>query len=493
MSPDFEPPFLARLRPHQVLPVAQLSEIFQRHNSALDLSDTGTGKTYVAACVAAMNKLPTLCVVPKIAVPAWERAAEHFDTEFSIIGYEKLRAGNTPFGAWQRQPVRGAKTLKCINCQCVYNPEQPFRCYCRPDGIHCVETRSAPRRYGKFSFDYRVKQIIFDEVHRCNGMDSLNADMLIAARRQNIKVLGLSATAFSSPLQLHAIGWLLDFFRLPDFPNWLRRQGCRYTEWGGWQWLVSEARQREILAGIRAQIIPERGVRVRTTDIPDFPERNVSAELYSLDEPGRVTRLYAEMRESLERLKVRAALDKSPDHPLTKILRAKQEIELLKVPVFLELLSDDLAKGRSVGLFVNYRETIVELSARLRKLGVEHSIIQGEQSAAERQLHIEKFQDNRHRAALINSYAGGITISLQDLDGYHPRSGYISPPWSAVVVKQLLGRFHRDGGRSACYYRFVYADSPDERKSRRKLESKLNNIDALNDSDLTPESFSFNV
>src|SRR5690349_4187138 len=95
---------LDKLRPHQHGPAKRLLDILTNYPSAVDFSDTGTGKTYVAAAVANALKLPTLVVVPKVAITAWERAAAHFDDSFSVINYEMLRTGRTPYGKWDNNP-----------------------------------------------------------------------------------------------------------------------------------------------------------------------------------------------------------------------------------------------------------------------------------------------------------------------------------------------------------------------------------------------------
>ena len=88
------------------------------------------------------------------------------------------------------------------------------------------------------------------------------------------------------------------------------------------------------------------------------------AELHPGGRLGR--RLPKSMAEALARLKETKADDKAPDHPLTVILRLRQEIELIKVPILTELTEDEIAQGRHVANFVNFRQTLDELCARLK-------------------------------------------------------------------------------------------------------------------------------
>jgi len=501
---------LGCLRDWQQAPAERLHAILQRHPSAVDMSYTGTGKTYVAMAVAVAMRLPTLCVVPKISVTTWKRVAAEFNEGISVVGYEKLRTGNSGYGRWENQANVELGRQVYFTCQCCQrrvDPVNPDRCYTHHLGIHCLETKKSTVNYGAFKFHSEVKAIIFDEAHRCGGIDSLNAELLLAARRQQIKTLCLSATLATDPLKMRALGYALDLhndktdqiylkpvgfgmnykaqqMRRPSFFRWATQHGCRkIPPVPGIRWAVSAERQQQIMASIRAQIIPDRGVQITTDEIPNFPKRDVTAELYDLEENEQINRLYDQMRSALESLDGRSALDKSPDHPLTKILRARQRIELFKVPIAVELTLDAIEKGLSVGIFVNFSQTIDELASRLKC----REIIDGRpEHAGTRQAVIDRFQRDESRLVILNSEAGGIAVSLHDVRGEFPRIGFVFPGLSAVTFKQLLGRFQRDGGRSRSHYRVILAANTVEEKIKRQLDQKLANLDALTDGDLVP-------
>lgn len=491
---------LSKLRAHQWEPAQRLYDILSTNPSAVDFSDTGTGKTFVASAVAVMSRLPTLVVVPKVAITAWERAATHFNDKFSVINYEMLRTGRTPYGKWDNNPPTDFSLEEFFVCQCCQRKFDPFavnfeKCYCHPLGIHCGVVKKKPWRYGNFNFHPGVKHVIFDEVHRCNGLDSNNADMLIAARRNGKKILGLSATAACSPIQMRALGFALDLHALDydtlggrrNFYSWAAHYGCRRIPMQGMKWMCAESEQRTIMANIRNTIIPARGVRVTVDEIPGFPERDITSELYDLDENTQIDRLYNDMASALSVLGDKIAGDKNADHPLTVILRARQKVELLKVPIAVELARDYLEKGYSVAIFVNFRQTLVELGKRLHC----SCIIDGSPDGVRnRQKAIDSFQDNSSRLILANSQAGGIAVSLHDLKGGFPRVGLVFPGFSADTMRQVLGRLHRDGGQSKCHYRVMFAARTVETKVHNRLKVKLNNLDALNDADLMPENLS---
>lgn len=477
---------LEKLRPHQVKPAAHLHGIVAAGRCALDGSDTGTGKTYVAAAVAAAMDRGTLAVVPKISQTSWERVGEYLGSEYDVIGWEKVRTGNTPYGWWDHPYVRRT-VLKCTRCFEIVTTQE---CRNQLHGIHCVEVLPVKHNYGKFNWHPGVEFIIMDEIHRANAPTaSLNADMLIAAKRQGIPVLGLSATPACSPLHFRALGYMLDLHALKgtnSYQRWSRRYGCRpHPQFKGWAWMVGEDKQRGIMEDIHSQVFPASGVRVRTDDIPGFPKRVVEASLFDLQGSGRIDSLYEEMREALNELHDTQEGDVDPENPLTKLLRARQEIELIKVPVVVELVEGYLAQGKSVAVFVNFRQTIEELSKRLKC----PNIIDGSVVGKARQEVIDSFQDDRIFSVLVNSKAGGICVSLHDILGNRARVGLVMPDASAVTVRQVFGRLQRDGGKSLAYYRMILAARTKEEDVFKKFNAKSNNLDALLDSDLVPDGF----
>lgn len=463
--------------------------MLRRYRSGLDISKTGTGKTYVASAVAAELQVPFLVVCPKIAVTQWERAAEHFGEKFSVLGWEMLRTGRTPYGKWERgNPPPGAERrfFKCTKCQCLVDPDpREFRpCFAHHLGIHCLETKVRPHSYGKFIFHPAVKGVVFDEIHRARR-DSLNSDMVIAAKSQALYSLGLSATPAQSPLDMRAIGYMLDLHRLGDFERWACSYGCRRIPRCGIKWLLSKQDQLTTMANIRASIIPDRGIFLDTKDIPGFPKCDIRAELFDLPEAETegINRIYREMAEALEELDRKKKYDVSPELPLTAILRERQKIELLKVPMAAELGADKIDQGFSVVWFVNFRQTIEELKKRFPDAG----IIDGD-GIKNRQQVVDKFQCNQTNKLIVNNECGGVALSVQDLDGFHPRCGLVFPPQSATSMKQIFGRLPRDGGKSPASYVVMFAARTLDAKAHRVLAQNLNNLDALTDGDLDPRN-----
>jgi hypothetical protein len=275
---------------------------------------------------------------------------------------------------------------------------------------------------------------------------------------------------------------MLGLHRLGDYYDWSRQFGCgKIDGLAGWHWAVGKEKRLVAMTKLN-ELLMERGVRVRTGDIPGFPERTLNAELYDLDDYGGVDALYAEMEEAMKAIAQRREGYKDSEAALSKVLNANQQLELLKVPILVELAQDKVAKGHSVGIFIKYQRTMDELSKRLKT----KCIIDGKHTGKRREKNIAAFQADEERVILVNAEAGGVAVNLQDLHGNHPRSGLTVPNVGARTFKQLIGRFHRDGALTPCFYTVVLIARTDEVKTFSSLQTGLQHIDTLNDGHFLP-------
>jgi hypothetical protein len=158
-------------------------------------------------------------------------------------------------------------------------------------------------------------------------------------------------------------------------------------------------------------------------------------------------------------------------------------VELLKVPLICSITEDLLVTGKSVAIFVNFRETIKAIQARLNRARV--SVVQG---GKDNQPDIEAFQNNETRVALCNIAAGGVGLSLHDMHGGHPREALISPSWSEKEFLQVVRRIHRAGGKTPSRQRILIAAGSIEEKVFRSLKTKIKNMNMMNEGTLTANS-----
>lgn len=400
----------------------------REHHVAADWSDTGTGKTAKAVWVAKQLGKPVAIICPKAVIPAWKRWCQEAEIEPTfILNYEKLRTGSTPYGDF----VGGAWVW------------------------------SKP-----IVFD---QLFIWDEVHKCKGPNSLNGKMLIASRP--FYTLMLSATFASNPLDMKATGFVLGLHKYADFWPWCVRNGVKKAPWGAMAYFGGKKK----LAVIHEQMA-SKASRVRISELGDqFPDNEVYAEAYDC---GDVQGLYEDLQNRLAELERSKAADKP--HPMTEILRARQESELLRVPVITDLAESLLDEGRSVVIFCNFRNTLDGFLSYFK----DTSIIWGNQSTDERQSMIDAFQADETKVMLCQIQSGGVGVSLHDERGERPRSSLICPTYSAIDLKQALGRIHRAGAKSKSVQRIIFAADSIEEAVMKKVKAKLHNIETLNDGDI---------
>jgi SNF2 family DNA or RNA helicase len=433
--------------------VDALEEALRYHNVAKDGSDTGTGKTIMALeTVRRLGKWP-IVICPKSVIPTWrEWYAEFYPRmkEFPVFNYEAVR-------------VNRAKTK-------------------------LITRHNKAKGRGAFTWnvDPDKSVVIFDEDHRCKNGKSLNGKLLIAARRQRLPMMLLGATSCTNPTEMMAMGYALGLHRVTDFWRWCFKNGCVRGHFGGLDF-VNDQDAPLHLKNLHNHIyvaseVAARGSRLRTKEIPDFPETLITADSYAVDDPKLIDEVYDE----LALLEERKAEDEDPDNPLTAQLRARQTVELLKAPLFTNLASDAIEEGNAVAIFVSFRGTLDAVVKGLKKKGHYGVTIHGDDTTESRQEACDAFGKGQWVYCVATISAGGVGISLHDTDGERPRVALISPTFSAVDLKQALGRVHRAGAKSKSIQRIVFAAGTVEEKVCHTVRRKLNNLDLINDDELNP-------
>lgn len=462
-----------KIVPHdyQAKNAAHLAGVLSKYGSAFDGSEPGTGKTVTALETMRLLGQAPVVICPRVVKGAWARTAAAMGVPVTLVeNYEAFtRSSRLPDAGVMTETLFRGKVKK----QWQWNLTAP---------------------------------LIFDEVHNCKSDKSMNSALLIAAKRQRIPTLMLSATAAESPLDMKALGWHLGLHSFLDYYKWQRRNGCKPGTFGGMEFTGDV----KALKRIHDQIYPARAVRVMKSEIPGFPETQILPELYDLGSPSQVDKLYEIMRKATEDLKkVREgdrerALQKAvelaeregtevdrellamlPDHPLTARLRARQNLEILKVPLFLQLVKEGRANHQHVLVFVNFQRTIDELLERLRKEFEEPiSVIQGGQSDKAREGQRQDFQNGVSKIIILNSAAGGVGIDLHDIVGFSPRLSLISPTYRADHMLQVFGRPWRNGALTKSEQRVVLVADSIETGIHDAMMTKIDALSTLNDGDL---------
>ena len=422
---------------------------------ASDQSETGTGKTYVAAWIAKYLNSPVVIVCPKVVIPAWTKVLSYFGIKaHCLINYEKLIRGNTEHLSFKDNKDDSA------NDYIINFPKNSL--------------------------------VILDEVHKCKSGSSKNSDFLIKLKMDGYKTLLLSATTATNPLEMKAFGFATTLHNLVNYRHFITDSGAYVGRFGGYQIDLGSQRTVEAMANIHNRLFNEYKVSSRMTrKMFDkiFPDNHVMAECFDMGtNTDKINRVYQQMESEL------AALEESSvnysQHHFAIMTKARRMAELLKVPTMVEMIEDWFDEGISPVVFVNFTDTVEAIIKQLsknRKFDGLIAKIVGGQTDKVRQADIEGFQNDTKRIMIANLAAGNAGVSLHDLNGNFARGAIISPSYSAINLLQALGRIHRAEGKTKCIQKIMFADKTIEVDACKRVQCKLNNLEALNDGDLTYE------
>ena len=420
---------------------------------ACDQSETGTGKTYVAAWLAKNLNSPVVIVCPKVVIPSWNKVLSYFGIKaHCLINYEKLMRGNTEHLNFKDGKDTGPSDY-------VIN-------------------------FPKNSL------VILDEVHKCKSATSKNSDFLIKLKMDGYKSLLLSATSATNPLEMKAFGFATTLHNLVSYRQFITSSGAYAGRYGGFQIDLQSQKTVEAMSNIHNTLFNLYKVSSRMTrKMFDkiFPDNHVMADCFDMGtNTDKINRVYLQMEAEM------AALEESSinysQHHFAIMTKARRMAELLKVPTIVEMIEDWYDEGISPVVFVNFTDTVEAIEKQLAKnskFDGKIARIVGGQSDKVRQNDIELFQSDVKRIMIANLAAGNAGVSLHDLNGNHPRGAIISPSYSAINLLQALGRIHRAEGKTTCIQKVMFAAGTIEVEACKRVQCKLNNLECLNDGDLT--------
>jgi superfamily II DNA or RNA helicase len=453
-----------KLLSYQVGNAENIVRIITENKAVLDASDTGTGKTYSAIAACAQLKMRPFVVCPKSVMSAWRRVCEYFGVEkITIVNYES---------------IRNCKTYADDTYNRVKSPYIKY----------VLQPKKNKGDSDKYKFVWNVPKdciFIFDEAHKCSDIGTLNSLLLFGAKDSGNPIMILSATIADHPEKFRLFFYILNFIE----PATVEQQKLEFHTYMRIvdRWIF---RDDKPMNRIHNMLYPTRATRLRIDTLGNlFPETQIDCIPYTMgkSKESEIQKKYEEIAQELDALKNKD--NKERMNALVRVLRAHQKIELLKVPTFVELANDFMHDGYSVVIFVNFTKTLEMLAQMLAT----KCLIYGEQTAQEREKNINDFQADKQRVIICNIKAGGVGVSLHDINGKYKRASLISPTWSAIDLTQSLGRIHRAGGKSKSLQRIIFTANTVEEKIAEKLKVKLKDLNSINNGDLDLSHIIFQV
>lgn len=417
---------MERLYEYQVIHTTNIINILQRNGRAVDLSATGTGKTFTSITACLELGLRPFIICPKSMEMTWVKILKKLDCPyFGTASYEIIKNG-------------------------FYIDDKMKR-----KEIEFMEVKDEKYTITKIPNDVII---IYDEAHKCKNIHTINGKILyeMAKNPQN-KILLLSATIADKAIYAILLCYVLRLFTNIEY---------------GKDWISKNIKKhKNYMLGIRDVLFPNHASRMDISEIVEIcPENRVIAECYETINEAEIEREYENIKFYVNNLDEKGS-------GIGFIIKARQKIEFLKIPDFVNLTNYHLSKNKSVVIFVNYTATIKELS---RLLNTE-CLVYGEQDIRTREKNINDFNDDKQRVIICNIKTGGTGLSFHDLNGNHPRVSLISPCWSATDLMQALGRIFRAGVKTECEQYIIFSNCKNERYIQNNIKTKINSIGLLNE------------
>lgn len=409
-----------------------------------DASDTGVGKTYCAIATAVLLRKKIFIICPRTIISFWKKVVQDvFGEEILCISTYHL----------------------IIKGKCIDESGASIKC----EYLDVNDSKST--RY-KWNLPSNTL-IIFDEVHKCSGYGSYASEILMSLKNEYNKkcnILLISATICENPSKFRLFSVFLKWFdSYYSVPNWL---GPKYNPTSASVIIAQNLQKQNLVA------------KVKISELGDaFQKNQVTAEYFDVDKniSNKIDKLHMQIQENLNQIQENK--NKDIKCGFTLGLRERQEIELLKVPIFVELVEQYLENNFSIIIFVSFVDTLLLLAKELKT----NCICYGDQTIQTREQNILDFVEDKERVILCTTGTGGESISLNDKNGTFRRVSLISPQWSSLKLIQACGRNSRVDSKTPSLNLIVYANTPTEKRMCNKIKDKCSLYNQITDLDLSYE------
>lgn len=521
----------SKLLSYQLPHKLQMHEALRLKNRCIDGSDTGTGKTYAAIAECKTLNLRPFVICPKSVLTVWIDVCKQFNVElFGISNYEMLKncryftsdlesticpymdkvyeenknaeqiekkprkKCETKINVGKKEKLSEKELVRLARLK-AFDKNYQEKLIDDEDYVELIEdveiltddNDKKPKKKNQSNntrYDFYLPDdviVIFDEAHRCKNINTQTSKLLLGLAKSTNKILILSATITDKLKCFKPFGIFFNFYNEPSqFSTWMKNQMRLNTVKYKNKAYTEDQIKLDI---IHNKIYPNFGSRMKILELGElFPQNQIIAQCYYLENHIEVEKLYAEINDALISLACKEFLASV----LPALIYCRQKLEMLKVPIFMDLTREGLESGYAIVIFVNYLETLNYLCYHLKEEAEEYggiSLVMGGQTIEERHANVNDFQQNKKRIIICMMQAGGVGISLHDLHGI-PRMSIISPSWNSIDVKQSLGRIHRAGSKTPAIQKLVYVAKTYEEEICKLIKTKFSVMDALNDGDL---------
>lgn len=401
--------------------------------SALLGDEMGLGKTRQAILAA---DLPCLVVCPNTMKYVWKEEWKKWRPDVTCVVADGTAASKV-------------KAIQSEDADVVVVNWESLRTLSRLEAFGSIRLTDKQREPGPLNRPWATT--IADEAHRAKDPTSQQTRALWAVGASSARRIALSGTPVAnSPLDLWSVMHFVEPSEWPSRTAFIDRY-CQSSLnfWGG---LDVYALKPNMRTELDAFFEPRFLRRQKSEVLKQLPPKQYQTRFVGMD--TKQAKAYEQMRkEMIAQLDdgTLAAFD-----PLVQTLRLLQVASAMpvldaeggvaaltkpsnKVAALLDLL--DEAGGEPIVCFAASRK-LIELCSR--EVEVDHVLITGAQTSAERQAAVARFQLGDVPLALVTLGAGGEGITLTAA----ARAVFLQRSWSLVQNLQAEDRIHRIGQQS---------------------------------------------
>lgn len=484
-------PVVFKPREHQTAAQQAISKAWNEGMPGFLIADsTGLGKTLsIVAGVARIaklkrktpaNKMKTLIVCPKGAIPVWRQTLKAYPESILlrplIINYQQLnKLIKEPQKVKSGKDKRGRKISTRVRNRTIAR-----------DGVP------------KINFDV----IVFDESHYLKNYGSSAMSMSAATlaklndpyvKNKSPFVIYSTATPGSSPMNMAIMAPTLSKLIRPtlrrhispkDWGKFLYEEKFHVTKGKtGWSWITTpwygsnskdpkERKKYEMAKAKTKKAQDEDTVRIGKawtrpnapylardpSDVRGWPLQQVEPFYIELapEELQAYEEAWGEFRAYLK-LKQKGQAD--PKDGLTKRLRFRQKASLLKIPMIAEHTEELLANDKQVFIGCQFLETVDKLEEIFRKKKIKYAEVSGR--SADKQAERIRFQKGEAKVVLCT-----VTEAISCHAGESLPDGTKATENDRVTIIadvrenpndciQQMGRCHREGKHSLCEFPLI--------------------------------------
>ena len=432
-------------------------DILENNWFYLDGSETGMGKTYIAAKIAQERGLNPIVIAPSRLLNNWKKVFEENGIEPvklqggrvpSLMSYEALRSVKG------RQPKHGL-----------------LRSYI--DTVYETDYFGNDKLVEKAEFEVTdlwrrlVKKgviVIIDEYYRLKNDSAQNraASKLLSVIKDTDSE-SVAALLCASPIdKKEQVVNVINLIHI--FDN---------------QVIPSDAGSRKaITEEIRSMGFPVKSVYGKESfkemifdffmsDIRDFVQSVMDSSVlkYDKDIKNGIYKLSKAGKQLYDRKMMKLVRSFKSDGKLSirfaEFTTVLQTVQMAKIEIIVRLTEEILTNepNSKVIIYADYYSIIRELLGELAEFKPRE--ITGDVKREVQNESVDLFQEDNNKVRLLigNPKVGGIGINLHDVHGGRPRYIFMMPGLDAIAAYQVSGRIYREGLNRGGYVRFVYAEN----------------------------------